>query len=64
MQVKSFWKSKTLWLNILATAVAIVQAIQGQPWINPEYQVFILAVLNAIVRLLTNTAISGTPAAK
>ena len=64
MKSKSLWMSKTLWLNILATAVVIVQAMQGQTWINPEYQVFILAVLNAIVRLLTNTAIAGTPASK
>jgi len=64
VNVKSFWQSKTLWLNILAAAIAIVQAVQGQPWVNPEYQVFALAVLNALVRLLTNTAISGTPGAK
>uniref|UniRef100_A0A6M3JJU2 Holin n=1 Tax=viral metagenome TaxID=1070528 RepID=A0A6M3JJU2_9ZZZZ len=59
-----WWKSKTVWLNIIGAVVAIVQAAQGQAWLNPEYQVFILAVLNALVRLLTNTAISGTPASK
>ena len=62
--MKKWYQSKTLWLNILATAIAITQALQGQPWVNPEYQVFALAVLNAIVRLLTNTSISGTPGAK
>ena len=62
--MKNWWVSKTLWLNILATAVVLVQAIQGQPWVNPEYQVFALAVLNTLVRLLTNTAISGTPASR
>ena len=62
--MKNWWMSKTVWLNVLAGLVAIVQALQGQPWINPEIQVFILAVLNALVRLLTNTAITGTPAAK
>ena len=62
--MKNWWMSKTLWLNILATAVVIVQAVQGQPWVNPEYQVFALAVLNALVRLITNTSISGTPGAK
>jgi len=62
--MKNWWVSKTLWLNILATAVVLVQAIQGQPWINPEYQVFALAVLNTLVRLITNTAISGTPASR
>ena len=62
--MKKWYMSKTLWLNSLATAVAIVQALQGQPWINPEIQLFILAVLNALVRLITNTAIIGTPGAK
>ena len=62
--MKNWWMSKTVWLNVLAGLVAIVQALQGQAWINPEIQVFILAVLNALVRLLTNTAITGTPAAK
>ena len=58
--MKSWYKSKTIWLNILATAIVIVQAIQGQAWVNPEIQVFILAVLNAIVRFMTNQPI-GTP---
>jgi len=62
--MKNWYLSKTVWLNILASAVAIIQSLQGQPWINPEYQVLILAILNAIVRLLTNSAIIGTPGAK
>ena len=63
MQEKKFWQSKTLWLNILAIGIVIVQAIQGQAWVNPELQVLALAILNAIVRLLTNTAIA-MPGAK
>jgi len=62
--MKKWWMSKTVRLNVLAGLLAIVQALQGQPWFNPEVQVLILAVLNALVRLLTNTAITGTPAAK
>ena len=63
-KMKKWYASKSVWLNILAVVVTVVQAIQGEAWINPEYQVFILAVLNAIVRLLTNTSISGTPGTK
>jgi len=62
--MKPWYRSITLWLNVLAAAVAIVQALQGQPWVNPEYQVFALAVLNALVRLFTNTSIAGTPGAR
>uniref|UniRef100_A0A6H2A3B3 Holin n=1 Tax=viral metagenome TaxID=1070528 RepID=A0A6H2A3B3_9ZZZZ len=64
MNTKSWLKSKTVWLNIIGAIIAIVQAAQGQAWMSPEWQVFILAVLNALVRLLTNTAIVGTPGAK
>ena len=62
--MKNWYMSKTVWLNILAVLVVVVQALQGQAWINPEYQVLALAILNAVVRLLTNQPISGTPGAK
>uniref|UniRef100_A0A6M3IWH5 Uncharacterized protein n=1 Tax=viral metagenome TaxID=1070528 RepID=A0A6M3IWH5_9ZZZZ len=62
--MKNWWQSKTLILNILAVIVALVQALQGQPWFNVELQVAILAILNALVRLITNTAIAGTPSSK
>jgi len=59
----SWWKDKSVWLNTLASIIAIIQAIQGQAWFPISYQVFILAVLNAVVRLLTGEPISGTPTA-
>ena len=62
--MKSFWKSKTEWLNILAIMITIIQMAQQTAWIPVEVQVFILAVLNGLVRLLTNTSIVGTPASK
>jgi len=64
IQMKTFWKSKTLWLNLLAVVIAVIQALQGQAWFNVELQVAILAILNAVVRLVTNTSIIGTPASK
>ena len=62
--MKRWWESKTFWLNFIAVMIAIVQAIQQDMWINPEYQVMILAILNGILRLLTSTAIAGTPGSK
>ena len=62
--MKKWWQSKAVWLNILGTAIAITQAIQGEPWIDPEIQIGILAGLNALVRILTNVPIAGTPGAK
>ena len=61
--MKYWYASKTLWLNIIVAALAIVQALEGQAWLPASDQIFIVAVLNALIRLLTNTAIAGTPAA-
>lgn len=59
--MKILWRrlltSKTVWLNAIAVAVAIVQLAQQQAWINPELQAGILGVLNLILRLLTNDAL-------
>ena len=57
MEAKHFWASKTLWLNVLGIAVIVVQTIQGEVWINPEIQILILAVLNAVMRFLTSQPI-------
>ena len=61
---KNWWQSRIFWLNVIAVLIVIVQAIQQEAWINPEYQVLILAVLNAIMRFLTSQPIAGTPSAK
>lgn len=50
--------SKTIWLNVVACVIAIVQALQGEAWFKPELQVLILAVLNAIVRFLTTDSLA------
>ena len=49
--------SKTLWLNVIAIAVFVVQSAQGQVWIPAEYQALILGVLNMIVRFLTTDSL-------
>ena len=54
MEAKRWFESRTLWLNAVAVALIVAQALQGQAWIDPEYQVFAVAVLNAIMRLITN----------
>ena len=55
---KVWWKSKTLYINIIALLLIIVQANTG--FIFPlEYQATILAILNALNRmLLTNSNIT------
>jgi len=58
--MKYWWKSKTIWLQVIAVIIGAIQALQGAAWFNPEYQVAILAVLNIIVRLITNQAVGKT----
>ena len=57
MLPKHWWKSKTLWLNVIAVLILIVQSIQQEPWVKPEYQVLALAILNGIMRFLTKTPV-------
>ncbi len=53
--------SKTLWLNIVAIAIFVVESAQGQVWIPIGYQALILGVFNMIVRFLTNDSLTKPP---
>ena len=53
---KEWWRSKTLWVNIIAVLVIVVQGLTGFV-ITPEAQAGILAILNLILRLQTEEAI-------
>ncbi len=56
-----FWgrvlTSKTLIFNLAAVIIAIVQLAQQQAWISPELQAGILAIVNILLRLITNDAL-------
>ena len=49
--------SKTLWLNAIACIIVIIQALSGEAWFNPELQVLILGILNALIRFLTQDSL-------
>ncbi len=49
--------SKTLWLNVIAVVIFIIQGLEGKAWIDPIYQAVIIGVLNMIVRFLTNDSL-------
>ena len=50
--------SKTLWLNVIAIIIFIIQSTQGQAWIPAQYQALILGILNMVVRFLTNDSLT------
>lgn len=64
MVPKVWWASKTIWINIISSIIAVVMAIAGQDWIkeNPQLAslaVLILAVLNAILRWVTDAPMAN-----
>jgi len=59
---KSPLKSKTVWLNLVVLAVALVGAAQGVDWVaaNPQVVTILAAVsggLNLVLRFLTSEPI-------
>lgn len=53
MNTKPVWKSKTLWVNLIAIIVLIVQNQLGYA-ISPELQGVILGAINIVLRAITN----------
>ena len=55
--MKSWWKSKTLWVNVLALIGLGVQSQTGFA-IDPALQGGILGVVNVILRALTGESLT------
>jgi uncharacterized membrane protein len=53
---KEFYKSKTLWVNLIAFVALVAQIIFGFA-IDAETQVGLLAVINLILRLVTKSGL-------
>jgi len=53
---KVWWKSKTLWVNVIAMVAMIVQSQYGF-FIAVEEQAAIIVVLNLILRAITKTGL-------
>lgn len=54
--MKDWWKSKTLWINLIAVGSIIVRAEFGLI-LTPEAEIIILAVINMILRKITKEKI-------
>jgi hypothetical protein len=53
---KTWWKSKTLWLNVIALVAMLVQSNYGFV-IAAEEQAAIIVVANLIMRAVTKTGL-------
>lgn len=51
--MKKWWKSKTLWVNILSVVAIIVQDVTGNDILPPENQAAALGIINLILRSIT-----------
>lgn len=57
METKPWYLSKTLWVNVIALIALFCQKANGFV-ISPEEQMGILAVVNLVLRLVTNKGLS------
>jgi hypothetical protein len=64
MDSKKWYLSRTLWVNVIAIVVILVQIITDNELINVEAQASILAVINVILRLITSQPIETPTALK
>lgn len=56
--MKSWWKSKTLWVNIIVAVLASLEATTGllQPYLPEHWYVVVavgLPVINVVLRIVT-----------
>ena len=54
--MKSWIKSKTLWVNAIAIASIIIRAEMGYTF-TPEFELLILGAINMILRVITKEEI-------
>lgn len=58
--MKDWWKSKTIWINVIAIGAIIVKSELGLS-LDPEYEVLVigglLAVINLVLRKVTKEEI-------
>jgi len=56
--MKKWYYSKTLWVNSIALIAGIVQAVTGNVWLDVATQASIVAAINLVLRLVTNSGLS------
>ena len=58
--MKPFWKSKTLWVNVIGLLIAVLQQLGTINWIPQETLVIVLGILNVILRFISNSSLTLT----
>jgi hypothetical protein len=55
--MKKFYKSKTIWANLLFTLIYGIEQFVGSGHLNPEQAVFIITLINLALRFVTKEPI-------
>lgn len=55
--IKDWYRSRTVWANLLAFSAFMVQAVTGHEFLTVEAQAVVLAILNIALRFDTDSAI-------
>ena len=57
MKTKKWYLSKTIWINIIALAVSVIQSYDPDLSISATDQILVLTFLNIILRAITHEQI-------
>jgi len=62
--MKSWWKSKTLWVNVIVAVLASLEATTGllQPYLPEHWYVVVavgLPVINVVLRIVTTQGLKA-----
>ena len=56
--MKKWFTSRTLWVNIIAAVAVFIQSQFGYI-IPPEFQAYLLVLINMFMRAITKTGLTG-----
>jgi len=56
-EVKVWWRSRTVWINVLMLLLSILTIFQENPMISPEVLIIASSVINVLLRFITVDAI-------
>lgn len=52
-ELKTWWKSKVLWVNFISILILVVQYLTDTHYIDAQKSVLIMGIVNMVLRLVT-----------
>lgn len=57
VEKKTWWSSKTIWVNLLSVIGIVTQSVTGVDVVSPEIQAGVLAIANVVLRMVTKSPV-------